>query len=585
MIENNRKIMWILISIFCLILIIIFKDNAYIMHMLFMAFLYGGLSGGWNLIGGYGGVISLGHAIYFGIGAYTSTLLFVMFGISPWISMIVGIVISLAFCLSIGTILIWRLKTHFFALSSIAVVEIFRLMTIYFKSITRGSEGIPIPSDGGIINFILPSKVYYVVVAFIFLAVVTVISYFIHSRKLGYDLIALKEDENAAKSLGINIVKTKSMANAISAVLISLGGTIYAQYTMFIDPEMTFSITNSVQMALYAIIGGIATVEGPVIGALIFVPLKIFIINTIGGNYVGFDIFLYGIIFVTAVLFFPRGLMGVIEKYFLLREKTDKKRMIDKKYYIEKEMSIFTKLKNNGEIILSIENINKHFAGLHAIKNLTFKIIKGEIISIIGPNGAGKTTLFNIITNFLRKDSGIIKYKGEVINNKSTDTLCLENHIVRTFQLTKPFSHMTVLENIMVGAFSRCNNTLEARSRAITITKFIEMEEYMNATANNLPVASKKRMEIGRALATEPELLLLDECLAGLNAEEIHDVIKLIRKITNNGIDVVIIEHVMSAVMSLSDRVIVLDHGEKIAEGTPKEISENKKVIEVYMGS
>lgn len=579
--KNTLLIFLFAISI---ILVLFFKSNSYILHMLFLAFLYAGLSESWNLVGGYAGIISIGHSVFFGIGAYTSALLLVNFGISPWIGMIVGALLSLVFALSVGLILVWRLKHHFFALASVALVEIFRLMTIYSKVITRGSAGIPIPSKGGSLNFVFQSKISYVLVVLIFLIVVTTISYLIASKKIGYYLLAGKEDENAAKSLGINVVKYKTIAFAISAALVSISGTFYAQYTMFIDPEMVFNVVNSIKMALYAAIGGVATIEGPIIGALIFVPLQIIVINTLGGDFMGFDLFFIGSIFVISVLFFPEGIMGIIKRFFIVEEKVDENPLLDEK---KEETDVFkkTQIVNDGRTIFSVENLNKHFGGLHAVKNLSFEVKKGEIVSIIGPNGAGKTTIFNIITGFSKEDSGIMKYEGEIINSKTPYNLCLENRIVRTFQLTKPFSHLTTLENIMVGGFSRYKNTLESRKKALEIIRFIGMKQFINTSAINLTTASRKRMEIGRALATEPKLLLLDESLAGLNAEEINEVIELIRNISDNGIDVLIIEHVMSAVMKLSDRIIVIDHGEKIAEGTPEKITNNKKVLEVYMGN
>jgi len=586
--RNNGRLLIFFIFILFFIFIFFFKDNVYIQHYLFLVFLFGGLAGAWNLVCGYGGSISLGHTIYFGIGMYTSTLLFKNFGISPWIGMIGGAILSLAFSLSVGTILVWRLKAAFFALSTLALAEIFRLYTIYFRSITGGYQGITIPPSGGRSNFILQSKLEYVLVAFIFLIIVTAISYFIKSGKLGYYLIAIKEDENAAKSLGINTVKYTSIAYAISAVIVSLGGTFYAQYVRFINPTIGFAEINSVQIALYSIIGGIATVEGPVIGALFFIPIKLFLNDKFGGTLFGFDLLLYGSIFLISVLFFPNGIMGIIKKYLGLKGSANISLMLDKKDEkdSEEERDVFKKIQKagDGKIILSVENVNKYFGGLHAVKNLNLKLRKGEIVSIIGPNGAGKTTLFNIITGFLKADSGIIKYKDEIINNKAPYSLCLDNGIIRTFQLTRPFSNMTTLENIIVGGFSRCKNKTEVKNKAVEIVKFIGLEKYININVASLPLAFKKRIEIGRALAAEPELLLLDECLAGLNIEEINEAIKLIRKISDNGIDIVIIEHVMKAVMELSDRVIVLDYGENIAEGTPEEISKNKKVLEVYLG-
>lgn len=233
--------------------------------------------------------------------------------------------------------------------------------------------------------------------------------------------------------------------------------------------------------------------------------------------------------------------------------------------------------------LLKGEGLKKAFGGLIAVNNVDFSINEGGIVGLIGPNGAGKTTLFNLITGFHKPDSGSIKFEGRDITGMRPDRICRMG-IARTFQIVKPFSNIDVTRNVMVGAFSRTGNYRVAREEAIEILKFVGLDEKKDETPSALTIADKKRLELARALATKPRLLLLDEVAAGLNPKETLDMIELIRKIHANGVTVFMVEHVMKAIMTLCEWIIVLHHGEKIAEGAPKEIASNERVIEAYLG-
>ncbi|MEM2881757.1 MAG: ABC transporter ATP-binding protein [Candidatus Bathyarchaeia archaeon] len=233
--------------------------------------------------------------------------------------------------------------------------------------------------------------------------------------------------------------------------------------------------------------------------------------------------------------------------------------------------------------LLKGEGLKKAFGGLIAVNNVDFSINEGGIMGLIGPNGAGKTTLFNLITGFHKPDSGSIKFEGKDITGMRPDRIC-KMGIARTFQIVKPFSNIDVTRNVMVGAFSRTGNYRVAREEAIEILKFVGLAEKKDEIPSALTIADKKRLELARALATKPRLLLLDEVAAGLNPKETLDMIELIRKIHANGVTVFMVEHVMKAIMTLCEWIIVLHHGEKIAEGAPKEIASNERVIEAYLG-
>jgi branched-chain amino acid transport system ATP-binding protein len=245
--------------------------------------------------------------------------------------------------------------------------------------------------------------------------------------------------------------------------------------------------------------------------------------------------------------------------------------------------------------ILEVEGLTKRFGGIIAVNNLNFDVTQGEILGLIGPNGAGKTTVFNLISGFLRPDSGTVKFRGEDITGQSPYKIA-QKGIARTFQLVKPFNKLTVKENVLIGFLGRFgeasiktfrvfkNPTSEQEKRVEELLKFVGLLSRKDDPAGSLPFALKKKVEIARALALNPSLLLLDEPTSGLNPSEVKEQIEVIEKIRKRGVTIIIVEHIMRVVMSLSDRIIVLHYGQKIAEGKPEEISSNEKVIEAYLG-
>ncbi len=233
--------------------------------------------------------------------------------------------------------------------------------------------------------------------------------------------------------------------------------------------------------------------------------------------------------------------------------------------------------------LLEVQGVTKRFGGLLANDNVSFSVYEREIVSIIGPNGAGKSTLFNCITGFYAPNGGRILYRGRDITHLGADRIC-KMGIARTFQIVQIISDMTVLENVMTGAFLRSARNGTARKRAEDVLRFTGLFERRNAAATALTIADKKRLEVSMALATQPKLLMLDEAMAGLTPVELKGMISLIRLVRESGVTIVIVEHVMEAVMELSDRVIVINSGRKIVEGTPKEVVVNTEVIQAYLG-
>jgi len=238
----------------------------------------------------------------------------------------------------------------------------------------------------------------------------------------------------------------------------------------------------------------------------------------------------------------------------------------------------------NGTVLLEVEDLARRFGGVQAVADLSFQVRAGEILGVIGPNGSGKTTTFNLITGLYRPDRGFVRFAGEDITGLRSYAVCSRG-ICRTFQVAKPFRELTVLRNVLMGTLLRHSNPAVASKRAEDVLRLVGLEGRAESVAGSLTTIDQRRLEVARALGTEPRLLLLDETMAGLTPTEVEQAIRLIAGLRSQGLTVVVVEHVMRAVMSLSDRIVVLNQGMKIAEGSPKEISSDPRVIQAYLGA
>lgn len=581
---SHKKSAW-LAAIVILLFVPLLLRNPFYQDLLIQIFFWGTLASAWNLLGGFAGQISLGHAAFFGIGAYTSTILYLNFGISPWIGMFVGAGISSVVAVIIG-LPCFRMKSHFFALATLAFAEVIRLLASYWRDLTNGGVGLQIPNDVGFANYIFESKTTYVyVIMSLFLGILLVSSILSRSR-LGYYLIALREDENAAESLGANTTKSKLIALIISVVFTSMGGTFYAQYYQFIDPDIVFTSYVSIQLALLSIIGGIGTILGPIIGASFLVPLEVSLRGWLGGVASGLNFVVYGVILICAVRYFPNGIYGGIRKLITRSEDTVEKIIVAPvscEPEIERNKIEYTESRPSKPLMV-VDSLSKRFGGLDAVKDLSFTVNEGEILGLIGPNGAGKTTVFNLISGFLRPDNGTINFaESDITGLRKAHRYCKEG-IGRTFQIVKPFEGMSVLENVMVGVFNRDRDVASAKDKAFDILDRIHLADKAATLSCHLTLAHRKRLELGRALATRPELLLLDEVIAGLNPKETEELIEVVKGLRKEGVTVLMIEHVMKAVTALSDRIVVINSGMKIAEGSPEKVMKEECVIQAYLG-
>lgn len=578
-----------------LLLIAVFTiHNTFILNLLFMIFVFAGMSSAWNIIGGFAGQLSLGHAAFFGLGAYTSSLLFVKCGVPPLLGILGSIVTSAILAILVG-LPCFRLKGPFFTLATLSVAEVLQILAVYFNGITDGSEGLCIPYEPGFANLIFESKTCYALVGFVFAAVVTLISHWILNSRLGYQLAALRDVDEAAETLGVDTSVTKMKAFVISGVLTAIGASIYAQYILFLEPHSEFSVGVSIDLALISMVGGLGTTIGPIIGAFILIPLQEFLRSWIGGSYQGLHLVIYGFLLLAVVMFMPQGIASFLRGRYnrflsylpVLFDRKDETSTIEPSVASDSGLSFDRSdavVAHSDGPIISVQDLSKNFGGLQAVSDVSFSVLPGEIYGIIGPNGAGKTTLFNLLSKNYPQSRGKFQFGNtEFSEIKKAHTACRLG-IGRTYQLVKPFGNMTVLENVMVGAFCHEQNRNRAREIALEVLRFAGLDGKNDRLASELTLADKKRLEVARALATKPTVLLLDEVMAGLNNAEMDGAIDLIQKIRECGITVILVEHVMRVIMTLSDRIMVLAEGMKVTEGVPEQVMTDSRVIKAYLG-
>jgi len=560
-------------------------NSPFVYHLAVQVCIFGALATAWNIVGGYAGQLSLGHAVFYAIGSYAATMLVIHFGLSPWIGMFGGAIVAVVASLVIAYPTL-RLRGPFFALATIAFLEVCRLLVVHFEGLTGGSAGLNVPLNIGLQWMIFRDKWAYLAIAFGFLVVTLWISWLIRYSRFGFYLIAVREREDAARAVGINAVKVKIAAAVISAALTSILGSFHAMYLTFIEPSAAFSLELSIQIAMFALIGGLGTVAGPLLGTILVLPaaeLSRGWLSALGNGTHGF---VYGVVLVLVVLFFPRGLVGHLGGRALAlidRLPGSRRRGPGPR---QKQVANRVASASKGQPLLVAEGLQKRFGGLLATDNVSLTLHEGEILGVIGPNGAGKTTVFNQLSGFIAPDAGTVKVRqanGEWTSPTSPEGFA-QTGVGRTFQIVQPFSGLSVLENIMLGAFMRTQSAEEAESIARDVAELTDLTALLDHEARGLTVGGMKRLEVARALATGPKVLLLDEVLAGLNPTDVTRAIAMIRKIRDSGVSVLMIEHLMQATMALSDRIIVINAGRLLKQGKPADVVNDPAVIEAYLG-
>ncbi|MFG1182088.1 branched-chain amino acid ABC transporter ATP-binding protein/permease [Xanthobacter versatilis] len=580
---TDPRVYCALIALSLLLIIPAWSGSTFMVHVFVTICVFGALSTAWNILGGYAGQLSLGHTVFYGLGGYTAALLLTHFGLSPWIGMIAGAALAALVSLGIGYPC-FRLRGPFFSLATIAFLEVVRLLSIHFNGVTGGSAGLVVPLQIGWPWMIFREKINYLYIAFGLLVLCLAVSYAIRHSRLGYALTAVRERDSAAQAAGININGVKLWAMAISAALTALVGTFHAMYMTFLEPATLFSLATAIEIAMFALIGGLGTVAGPLLGTVLVVPLAELARGWLGASANGLHGFVYGSVLVIITLTLPGGLVGTFGPFVV--------RLIDRlpgggrtrADVVAPATKIITG--TPGEVVLKAQKLVKRFGGLTATDNVSLTLKRGEILGVIGPNGAGKTTVFAQLSGFLTPNAGTIEILGPdgKWHQPSSPDAFARLGIGRTFQIVQPFGKLSVLENIMIGAFLRHRSVDDARAVALRVAKLMGLDDVKDVEAGTLPIGGLKRLEVARTLATEPTILLLDEVMAGQSQSDTLKMVELIRAIRDTGVTVIAIEHNMQAIMSLSDRIVVIDSGKVIAEGKPDTVVRERRVIEAYLG-
>ncbi len=562
--------------------------NSYYQLMLTLVLVWAIFGLSWNILSGYTGLISFGHAAFFGIGAYTTVLGQVYFNLSPWITIPIAVALGALAGLIVG-FPTFRLRGHYFALAMLA----YPLALLYvFEWLGYQELTLPMRRDAPFAYMQFEDPRINTIIALLMLVGTVLVTRLIERSRFGMALLAIKQNEAAAEAAGIDTLRWKLKAITVSAAIAAMAGGFYTVVLLVVTPPSVFGMLVSAQALTVAMFGGVGTVWGPVIGAVILIPISEILHAELGAKIPGIQGVVFGLAIVAVILLAPEGL------YWRIRDVL-RKRSLTKQAAApapaepsaapgilphateEAERPQFGG--GGGDVILSVQGVSKSFGGLKAVQNVSFEVLRGEILGIIGPNGAGKTTLFNLLNGFLRPDQGRVLLDGNEMVGRKPHELC-QAGVGRTFQVMRPFLRMSVADNVVVGAYVQAETDEEARRRADEAIATVGLSDVRDRLGGELTTKQLRLMELARALAGRPRLLLLDETLAGLGHSEVGDVLAVIRKLAASGITIVIIEHTMGAMVQLVDRFVVLDHGTVLVEGAPKTVTKDRRVIEAYLG-
>jgi ABC-type branched-subunit amino acid transport system ATPase component len=369
------------------------------------------------------------------------------------------------------------------------------------------------------------------------------------------------------------------------AVAGAIGG-FYAVVLLVVTPQSVFGMLVSAQALTVAMFGGVGTVWGPVIGSVILIPLAETLNAEAGSRFPGIQGVIYGLAIICVILLAPEGLFWKIRDFWRKRSAapvtsaatTDLPAVSAELVPLRPKRTAGT-----GDVVLEVRNLSRSFGGLKAVQDVSFKLRQNEILGIIGPNGAGKTTLFNLLNGFLRPGTGEILLDGREMAGRKPHELC-EAGIGRTFQIMRPFLRMSISDNVVVGAYVRAKTDTEAKQLAADAIARVGLSGIADRIAGELTTKELRLMELARALAGQPRILLLDETLAGLGHDEANEVVAVIQRLARDGMTIAIIEHTMQAMVRLVDSFLVLDHGAVIVEGEPEAVTRDSRVIEAYLG-
>ncbi len=572
--------------------------NPYARHVLLIALMFSFVALGLNVVFGYAGQHAFGHPVFFGVGAYASALLAVRAGWPVLAALAGGAVITLLIALAVGYPC-FRLRGIYFGVATFAVARVIYLVAQNWIGLTRGPMGIPsVPPLELLPAALFPGAAREVrlhVSLVVLLAVTLLLLQRVIGSAVGRSWIAIRENEELAGSLGIPALRYKQAAFAAGAALAAFGGGLYAHYVSFVSPtELSFHYIGIVFIMVIA--GGTGTLVGPVLGGLVFgvLPEALRVVEQARN-------LLLGSVLLVTVAFLPEGLVGLWARSAQWRRGRGG---IGEAPAAPGGAPADARARPDAVPpaaagrALEIRSVTHRFGGLVVLSDVSFRVAPGTVLGLIGPNGAGKTTLFNIIAGVLRPTAGDVAFGEAPIIGRSPAAVARLG-IVRTFQITSLFPDLSVEDNVRTathlwaheGFASALARTPAFRARETEIERTVEetlalvrLTAFRKVPARALSYGAQRGLEVALALATRCRLLLLDEPAAGLNPEETAHLRELILGLRRRGLTVVLIEHDMQLVMGLCDRIVVLNHGQKIVEGTPQEVVADPRVIEAYLG-
>jgi branched-chain amino acid transport system permease protein len=551
--------------------------------------IYAMVSLGLVLLTGVAGLTSFGQAAFVGVGAYTAAFLAVKLGVSPWLTLLVGIALSVVVALVLGAITL-RMSGHYLPLATIAwgLTIYYTISNMEFLGKYDGLLGVPPITLAG---FSLGTgRGLYVLIWVFALASALAVTHLLDSRP-GRAIRSLKTGTTMAEAMGISTFRYKVIAFVLAAVLASIAGWLFAHFQRTVNPS-PFGIHKGIEFLFMAVLGGVGHVWGAFLGAgvvkLVEDQLQVLLPKLIGtsGN---FEMIVFGLVLIAVLKYAPDGLWS-----FVTRWLPAPKRVRD--WQGAGQLPARDK-PQRGELLLEVDAVRKEFGGLVAVNDVSFAIRAGDIVGLIGPNGAGKSTTFNLVTGVLSLTRGAVRFRGQPVGGLSSRQIA-ERGMSRTFQHVKMIPEMTVLENVAMGGYLRTQSgplrAMLRLDRAEERSLFAEAEAQlarigmagqMHELAGNLALGPQRLMEIARALCTDPALLLLDEPAAGLRHKEKQALADVLRQLKREGLSILLVEHDMDFVMGLTDRIVVMEFGTRLIEGTPEEVQASPIVRAAYLGT